>query len=47
MQMLTGHLVCGFVGISGGDESCVLLLPVAAAAKLDLVYVQGTHDVSR
>ena len=47
MQMLPGHLVCGFVGISGGDESCVLLLPVATAAKLDLVYVQDTHDVSR
>jgi hypothetical protein len=45
--MLPGHLVCGFVGISGRDEPRVLLLPAAAAAKLDHVYVHGTHDVSR
>jgi hypothetical protein len=45
--MLTGHLVCGFVGISGRDEPRVLLLPAATAAKLDLVYVHDAHDVSR
>ena len=47
VQMLPGHLVCGFVGISGGDEPRVVLLPAATAAKLDLVYVHDTHDVSR
>jgi hypothetical protein len=31
--MLPGHLVCGFVGISGRDEPRVLLLPAATAAK--------------
>jgi hypothetical protein len=40
-RCLPGHLVCGFVGISGRDEPRVLLLPAATAAKLDLVYV---HD---
>jgi hypothetical protein len=40
--MLSGHLVCGFVGISGRDEPRVLLLPAAPAAKLDLVYVHDT-----
>jgi hypothetical protein len=40
--MLPGHLVCGFVGISGRDEPRVLLLPAATAAKLDLVYVHDT-----
>jgi hypothetical protein len=39
--MLSGHLVCGFIGISGRDEPGVLLLPAATAAKLDLVNV---HD---
>jgi len=42
VQMLPGHLVCGFVGISGRDEPRVLLLPAATAAKLDLVYVHDT-----
>jgi len=42
--MLPGHLVCGFVGISGRDEPRVLLLPAATAAKLDLVYVHDTQD---
>jgi hypothetical protein len=45
--MLPGHLVCGFVGISGRDEPRILLLPAATAAKLDLVYVHDAHDVSR
>ena len=44
VQMLPGHLVCGFVGISGRDEPSVLLLPAATAAKLDLVYVHDTQD---
>ena len=35
MQLLPGHLVCGFVGISGRDEPRVLLLPAATATKLD------------
>jgi hypothetical protein len=39
--MLPGHLVCGFVGISGRNEPRVLLLPATTAEKLDLVYV---HD---
>jgi hypothetical protein len=43
VQMLNGHLVCGFVGISGRDEPGVLLFPAAAAAKLDLVYVHDTR----
>jgi hypothetical protein len=45
VQMLPGHLVCGFVGISRRDEPCVLPLPAATAAKLDLVYVHD-HDAS-
>jgi hypothetical protein len=47
MQVLPGHLVRGFVGISGRDESRILLLPAATAAKLDLVYVHDAHDVFR
>src|SRR5262244_2537913 len=39
--MLSGHPVCGFVGISGRNEPRVLLLPAATAAKLDLVYGTG------
>src|SRR6516164_10226873 len=40
--MFPGHLVCGFVGISGRNEPRVLPLPAATAAKLDLVYVHDT-----
>ena len=35
VQMLPGHLVCGFVGISGRNEPRALLPPAATAAKLD------------
>jgi hypothetical protein len=43
----SGEIIAAFVGISGRDEPRVLLLPAATAAKLDLVYVHDTHDVSR
>jgi hypothetical protein len=45
MERFPGHLVCGFVDISGRDEPRVLLLPAATAAKLDLEYVHD-HDAS-
>jgi len=38
-QMLSGQFVCGFIGISRGDKSGRLLLPTAAAAQLDLIYL--------
>jgi hypothetical protein len=43
-QLYPGHPVSGFVGVSGRNKARVLLLPAAAVAKLDLVYVHGNNS---
>jgi hypothetical protein len=45
--MFPGHLVCGFVRIFGRDEPCVFLFTAATAPRINFVYVQVRHDVSR
>jgi hypothetical protein len=47
VQMLPGHLVCGFVRISGRNEPRMFLFTAATAARIDFVYVQVSHDVYR
>jgi hypothetical protein len=45
--MLPGHLVCGFVRISGRNEPRMFLFTAATAARIDFVYVHVSHDVYR
>jgi hypothetical protein len=42
--MLPGHLVCGFVRISGRHEPRVFLITAATGARMDFVYVHVSHD---